>query len=634
MRFTALTFNILLLCASALGITSFLNSNDQSRFKDILLSGLNSDDAGSLDYAIRGLTFLEYDIPNKNNLCQKLKTKLESQTTETLFHLGKASASLNCALQLSNTQKEKLETTITASNGVSEIFFATGALSSFGATLDAPKVLKALNAALKKDDSISSLGQAFQVASLLDGDVSSVFGRIEDVVVQADQIDGKMLQFEGGLSVTALVISGAYKLANTVGQASFISKEQANKFAEYFVSRKSVQTVKGVYYLLEVTSVLADNAFHIPVAITLASKAAVSKSEPKFQVKVTNILGKSLGSVTVIADSATRTLDDAVVLSQKQLTPKDGLFELDLMSSNPGKGVYRVALSASSSDDTRLVGNVGAIVEVKVLTKIAIEETEIGTADSDQSTAAKLRKISYPKKLDGSLEADSHQKLILKFLLRDTLTKELVTVHQAFVRLTHRESQQEIFFVAEPDVNDAYKFDLDLATKAKDFLYLSGHYSMDLIIGDAVIENPTVWQIAELQLSFATPSAGQPKSSKASEMYQMKPEIKHMFREPEKRPPGIVSNTFTLLAILPFVIFIVLVSRLGVNFSSFSFSLSALGFHLSIGGIFVLFVSFWLYLNMFQTLKLLVVIAIPAFVSGNYMLTQIAAKRRGATKQN
>lgn len=51
-------------------------------------------------------------------------------------------------------------------------------------------------------------------------------------------------------------------------------------------------------------------------------------------------------------------------------------------------------------------------------------------------------------------------------------------------------------------------------------------------------------------------------------------------------------------------------------------------------GIFVLFVSFWLYLNMFQTLKWLAVLALPAFVSGNYMLTQIAAKRKNTTKQN
>lgn len=133
-----------------------------------------------------------------------------------------------------------------------------------------------------------------------------------------------MLQFEGGLSVTAQVISGAYKLAKTIGKAPSINKDQANKFAEYFVSRKSVQTVKGVFHLLEVASLLAENPFHLPVAITLASKAAVSKSEPKFQVKVSNILGQNIESVSVVADSATRTLDDAVVLSQKQLTPQNG----------------------------------------------------------------------------------------------------------------------------------------------------------------------------------------------------------------------------------------------------------------------------------------------------------------------
>lgn len=133
-----------------------------------------------------------------------------------------------------------------------------------------------------------------------------------------------MLQFEGGLSVTALVVSGAYHLSKTAAKAPPITKDQANKFAEYFVSRKSVQTVKGAHSLLEVASIFADNGFHIPVAITLASRAAVSKSEPKFQVKVTDILGKNLKSLTVVADSATRTLDDAVVLSQKPLTPKEG----------------------------------------------------------------------------------------------------------------------------------------------------------------------------------------------------------------------------------------------------------------------------------------------------------------------
>ena len=133
-----------------------------------------------------------------------------------------------------------------------------------------------------------------------------------------------MLQFEGGLSVTALVISGAYKLSEAVGQSPPITKEQANKFAEYFVSRRSVQTVKGVHFLLNVASILSDNKFHIPVAITLASKAVVSLDAPKFQVKVTDILGKSVENLNVVADSATRTFDDAVVLSQKALSVEAG----------------------------------------------------------------------------------------------------------------------------------------------------------------------------------------------------------------------------------------------------------------------------------------------------------------------
>ena len=35
----------------------------------------------------------------------------------------------------------------------------------------------------------------------------------------------------------------------------------------------------------------------------------------------------------------------------------------------------------------------------------------------------------------------------------------------------------------------------DVGAKAKEFGYLSGKYTIDLIVGDAVIENPIVWTI-------------------------------------------------------------------------------------------------------------------------------------------
>ena len=36
----------------------------------------------------------------------------------------------------------------------------------------------------------------------------------------------------------------------------------------------------------------------------------------------------------------------------------------------------------------------------------------------------------------------------------------------------------------------------------------------------------------------------------------IKPEIKHTFRQPEKRPPAIISNAFTVLCLVPILIMI------------------------------------------------------------------------------
>lgn len=48
----------------------------------------------------------------------------------------------------------------------------------------------------------------------------------------------------------------------------------------------------------------------------------------------------------------------------------------------------------------------------------------------------------------------------MTFNLKDLHTKELVTAHQTFIRLVHQKTGQEIFFVAEADESDNYKFTL------------------------------------------------------------------------------------------------------------------------------------------------------------------------------
>ena len=71
-----------------------------------------------------------------------------------------------------------------------------------------------------------------------------------------------------------------------------------------------------------------------------------------------------------------------------------------------------------------------------------------------------LNRVSYPNKLTAPVEADSLQKLIMKFSLKDKSTGKLMTVHQAFVKLHNAATNQEIVFVAEPDSAKVYKFDI------------------------------------------------------------------------------------------------------------------------------------------------------------------------------
>lgn len=65
--------------------------------------------------------------------------------------------------------------------------------------------------------------------------------RIEDIVVQADEVDGKLLQWEGGLSTTSLIISGLLKFPTV----NSLTQVQADKLANYLLSRTTVQTPKG-----------------------------------------------------------------------------------------------------------------------------------------------------------------------------------------------------------------------------------------------------------------------------------------------------------------------------------------------------------------------------------------------------
>jgi len=609
----------------ALSVTSSLTPADKARYKGIFTSSLSaSSDLPSLHYSVLGTQLLGEKVADAPALCKHLAASSGETSVEALFQAATAAAALSCPLTLSTEAAAAVAAGL--EGPTASIYFAANALVATGAKLDSAAVAAALARALKKDDGLLSLGLAFHTAALLQGDLAKFFDRIEDAVVQADEVDGKMLQFEGGLSVTSVVLTGAAKLATKAKKKLPVTGEQAVKFANYLVSRKSVQQTKGVFHLLEAVSTMASNPQHVPLAITLASAVAVSAAEPNVVVSVTDLAGGSPGDMQVKLETATRLEDGAVVAAKQALVHMKGTSKhtVDLMAAKPPPGFYELVLAATPAKaDARLVGNVGVTVTVKVLATIELAEVELRVTDSENGGKGKLHELTFNKPAGAAIAVNYKEHLSLSFTVQDAASQEEVRVHQAFVCLTHLATGAEIQYLAEPAGSGAnYKLDLDLAAAAQDFNSKAGEYGVKLIIGDAVIANPTAWTAATIDINFPEPEEG-----KEPGVYEKKPEIRHLFREPEARPASIVSNTFTLLCLSPFLLMLVLWARIGANISNITPSLPTLGFHLGLGAIFGLYGMFWLQLNMFQTVKYLVVLGVVTFLCGNSLLSSIARSK-------
>lgn len=418
--------------------------------------------------------------------------------------------------------------------------------------------------------------------------------RVEDIVAQADEVDGRMLQWEGGLTTTSLILTGLFKLPS----AKPLTQTQADKFATYLLSRKTVQTARGVVALLQAAQALA-NSNVSPVSITIVGSPYVTTDKPELKIRVSNLLGQPLKPAPspVIAQSATRVTDDVVVLSKQPLTPSSTPTEFSLaLRLEPGQ--YRLGITAGSQS---------AALTVRVLGPVTLNWLEIGVGDVDGTTMPRLTRLQFPNRLPSALQADSSQQLIAKISLSQK-------VHQAFLRLYN--AKKEIIFVAEPDNNQFYKLEVNLANE----LVNSGTFQIELIIGDAVISNPIRWELGTLEAKLATPEPEE-KQTRGP-----KPEIKHSFRPAEKRPPQAVSLFFTALAAAPLLLLLALWSTLGINFANFT--VVAVPYHLGLAAILGLFALFWLRLDMFTTCGWLIPIGGFTFLTGNRLLTKLNSQKK------
>uniref|UniRef100_A0A8C2ECL2 Dolichyl-diphosphooligosaccharide--protein glycosyltransferase subunit 2 n=1 Tax=Cyprinus carpio TaxID=7962 RepID=A0A8C2ECL2_CYPCA len=580
----------LVLETQALTPTHHLTTTDVARLQALLSQPFT--DLKSAYYSVVGLSKLGISVADET--CRFIKSNLDPSSVESLFFAAEASQALpGCEIPVSNDTRDLLLATVSEDSTASQIHQSVSALSSLGLPLASQEVVSALKARISKEDNVLTIILALQTASRLSqqAELGEILEEIEDLAARLDDLGGVYLQFEEGLEATALFVSAAYALSDHVDMEPPI--DQVIQLVNSIFSKKSWDSLSEAFSVASAAESLSSNRFHVPIIVSAQGPAAISHSQPFLRLQVTNVLCKPLSSASVLVESATATSSKSAILSQAPFTLRDGVFELNFMASQPASGYYQ--FSVAIAGDSRFVAN-HVELKVKVSTRVSINNMDLSVVDKDQSIGPKTTRVEYPAKAKASFMADSHQIFAMTFQLVDETTGVELTPHQTFVRLHNQKTGQEVVFVAEPDSKNLYKFELDTTERKTEFDSISGTYALYLMVGDATLENPILWNV-------------------------------HLFILPEKKPPTVVSNEFTALVLSPFLLLLILWFKLGANISNFTLSPSTVLFHIGHAAMLGLMYVYWTHLNMFQTLKYLAIIGSFTFLAGNRMLAQKAVKR-------
>lgn len=413
-----------------------------------------------------------------------------------------------------------------------------------------------------------------------------------------------------------------HRFSTALNKPAPLTAEQTLKFTTYLLSRRSVLLPKGASLLLEALATIVRQPKLSPICIQPLGNGLLATDATALSIRIVDVLGAAVqpafATVSATLKSSDGTTTATVPKAALQVRSSDAtVYSLDVAAAKLARGSYTVHVQAGDALTQTLA--------IRVLGRVRVQQLEIGVGESDSTAAIRKETVPFQAMLAHELQADAQQKLALRVVLVDEQTDKPIAVQQVFVRLEHKQNGEEIIYVAELDAQRAYKFELDVGARAADFAQRSGAYALELIVGDASLTNAFRWLVADVQLRFA----GEPKTESVAQLAAQRrsklPAIEHTFRVPEPRPLLVVSTLFTALCAAPLLVLLVLWTRLGVNVSNFPLSISAIGFHGGFGAILALFGVFFWRLNMFETIRYLVPLAVVTFFFGNRLLRAIAA---------
>uniref|UniRef100_A0A0E0N6L4 Dolichyl-diphosphooligosaccharide--protein glycosyltransferase subunit 2 n=1 Tax=Oryza rufipogon TaxID=4529 RepID=A0A0E0N6L4_ORYRU len=608
--------------------------------------------------------------------CKFAAEKLASSSSspaKDLFHAARISGVLKCSVDsgVYDDVATRLKAVIKDTNSLLELYYSVGGLLSIkeqGHNVvlpDADNTFHAIKALSQSDgrwryDTNSAESSTFAagialealsaVISLADSEVDSSMIAVvkNDIVKLFDTIksydDGTFYfdekhvdaaEYKGPITTSASVVRGVTSFAAVASGKLNIPGEKILGLAKFFLGIGLPGSAKDCFNQIEV---------FVPLVLSLPSKVFSLTSKDQLKVEVTTVFGSAAPPLRVNLVQVLGSDSKVITTETKELQfdLDNNVHYLDIAPLKIDVGKYSLVfeISLQEQEHETIYATGGTNTEAIFVTGlIKVDKAEIGISDNDAGTVESVQKIDLQKDTSVSLSANHLQKLRLSFQLSTPLGKTFKP-HQVFLKLKHDESKVEHLFVV-PGSARQFKIvlveypipQLDFLGLVEKFYYLSGRYDLELAVGDAAMENSFLRALGhiELDLPEAPEKAPKPPAQAVDPFSKFGPkkEISHIFRSPEKRPPKELSFAFTGLTLLPIVGFLIGLMRLGVNLKNFP-SLPAPAafaslFHAGIGAVLLLYVLFWIKLDLFTTLKYLSFLGVFLVFVGHRALSYLSS---------
>ncbi|XP_068669612.1 dolichyl-diphosphooligosaccharide--protein glycosyltransferase subunit 2 [Aristolochia californica] len=478
------------------------------------------------------------------------------------------------------------------------------------------------------------------VIGIVKNDIVKLFDSIESYDDGALYFDEKLVdakEHQGPLSTTSSVVRGFTSFAAVISGRLNVPGDKILGLANFFLSMGVPGNIKDLYYQIDSLACLENNRVFVPLVLSLPSSVLSLTSQDQLKVMVNTVLGSDAPPLTVklVQVISSISKDSPAVLNQDLNFDADAkTHSLDLVSKGIDVGKYTLVFEVLFHDPEHkkaYVTGERTKAPIYITGLIRIDKAEIAVLDSDIGRVETVKKLDLSGESSVSLSANHLQKLRLSFRLATPLGHPF-NPHQVYLKLRHIESKvQHIYIVG----NSGKKFEivLDFLGLVDKLFYLSGRYGIELTVGDATMENSFLHALGhvDLDLPEAPEKAPRPPAQPVDlySKFGPKAEISHIFRAPEKRPPQQLSVGFLVLTLLPFAGFLIGLIRLGVNFKNFPTSALpatfAILFHCGLAAVLLLYVLFWLKLDLFTTLKALGFLGVFLVFVGHRTLSHLAS---------